>query len=77
VKIAIMKATLSEPEIVTRKGKPVSVIIPIKDYVELLERVEDADDVAWLKRARRSAHYRPARGLSCRAQRQVTIYRSA
>jgi PHD/YefM family antitoxin component YafN of YafNO toxin-antitoxin module len=48
-----MKATLSEPEIVTRKGKPVSVIIPIKDYEELLERVEDADDVAWLKRARR------------------------
>ena len=30
-----MKATLPEPEIVTRKGKPVSVIIPIKDYEEL------------------------------------------
>ena len=44
----------------TRKGKPVSVIIPIKDYEELLERVEDADDVAWLKRARRKPlHYRP------------------
>ena len=55
-----MKATLSEPEIVTRKGKPVSVIIPIKDYEELLERVEDTDDVAWLKHARRQPlHYRP------------------
>jgi PHD/YefM family antitoxin component YafN of YafNO toxin-antitoxin module len=55
-----MKATLPEPEIVTRKGKPVSVIIPIKDYEELLERVEDADDVAWLKRARkRPLQYRP------------------
>jgi PHD/YefM family antitoxin component YafN of YafNO toxin-antitoxin module len=55
-----MKATMPEPEIVTRKGKPVSVIIPIKDYEELLERVEDADDVAWLKRARRKPlHYRP------------------
>jgi len=55
-----MKATLSEPEIVTRKGKPVSVIIPIKDYEELLERVEDSNDIAWLKRARRKAlHYRP------------------
>jgi antitoxin (DNA-binding transcriptional repressor) of toxin-antitoxin stability system len=55
-----MKATLPEPEIVTRKGKPVSVIIPIKDYEELLERVEDADNVAWLKRARRKPlHYRP------------------
>ena len=48
-----MKATLPELEIVTRKGKPVSVIIPIKDYEELLERVEDTDDVAWLKHARR------------------------
>jgi PHD/YefM family antitoxin component YafN of YafNO toxin-antitoxin module len=55
-----MKATMPEPEIVTRKGKPVSVIIPIKDYEELLERVEDSGDVAWLKRARRQLfHYRP------------------
>ncbi len=55
-----MKATMSEPEIVTRKGKPVSVIIPIKDYEELLERVEDSDDVAWLKRARlKPLNYRP------------------
>ncbi len=44
-----MKATLREPEIVTRKGKAVSVIIPIKDYEELLERAEDAEDVAELR----------------------------
>ncbi len=49
-----------EPEIVTRKGKPVSVILPIKDYEELLERVEDAEDVTALKRARRKPlQYRP------------------
>ena len=55
-----MKATLPEPEIVTRKGKPISVIIPIKDYEELLECVEDAEDVAWLKRPRKKPlHYRP------------------
>jgi hypothetical protein len=55
-----MKATLPELEIVTCKGKPVSVIIPIKDYEELLERVEDAGDLAWLKRARRKRlNYRP------------------
>jgi hypothetical protein len=55
-----MKATLAEREIVTRKGKSVSVIIPIKDYEELLERAEDTDDAAWLKRARREPlHYRP------------------
>ena len=58
--VATMKATLVEPEVVTRKGKPVSVIIPIKDYEELLERVEDAEDVASLKRARRKPlNYRP------------------
>lgn len=55
-----MKASHSEPEIVTRNGKPVSVILPIKEYEELLERAEDAEDVAWLKRARqKKLHYRP------------------
>jgi len=55
-----MKATLVEPEIVTRNGKPVSVIIPIKEYEELLERLEDAEDIAWLKKARRKPmRYRP------------------
>jgi prevent-host-death family protein len=48
-----MKAVLAEPEIVTRNGKPVSVIIPIEKYQELLEQLEDAADIAWLRRARR------------------------
>ncbi len=48
-----MKAAYLEPEIVTRKGKPVSVILPIKEYEELLERGEDAEDIAWHKKARR------------------------
>ncbi len=52
--------TLPEPEIVTRKGKPVSVILAIADYQELLERVEDVEDVAWLKQARsKPQKYRP------------------
>jgi prevent-host-death family protein len=55
-----VKTTLLEPEIVTHKGKPVSVILPIKEYQELLERAEDAEDVEWLKRARQKPlHYRP------------------
>jgi len=55
-----MRATNREPEIVTRNGKPVSVILPIKEYQELLERAEDAADVAWLKQARRKKiQYRP------------------
>jgi PHD/YefM family antitoxin component YafN of YafNO toxin-antitoxin module len=55
-----MKAAFAEPEIITRKGKPVSVIIPIKDYQALLERLEDAEDVAYLKKARsKTMQYRP------------------
>ena len=41
-------------------GKPVSVILPIRKYQEMLERLEDAADVAWLKRARRKKlRFRP------------------
>ena len=55
-----MKAANSEPEIVTRNGKPVSVILPIKKYQEMIERLEDTEDVAWLKKARKKPlHYRP------------------
>ena len=55
-----MRTTTREPEIVTRNGKPVSVILPIKVYQELLERAEDTEDIGWLKRARRKKlHYRP------------------
>jgi prevent-host-death family protein len=54
-----MKAANAEPEIVTRNGKPVSVILPIKKYQEMIERLEDAEDVAWLKKARKKPlHYR-------------------
>ena len=52
--------TSSEPEIVTKNGKAVSVILPIKKYQEMLERLEDAEDVAWLKRAgKKPLRYRP------------------
>jgi prevent-host-death family protein len=36
-----MKANRSQPEVITRNGKAVSVIVPIAEYEELLERVED------------------------------------
>jgi len=49
-----------EPEIVSRNGKPVSVILPIKAYQELLERAEDAEDIAWLRKMRKKPlYYRP------------------
>ena len=55
-----MKGAKAEPEIITRNGKPVSVILPIKRYEELLERAEDAEDIAWLKKARKKPlYYRP------------------
>jgi PHD/YefM family antitoxin component YafN of YafNO toxin-antitoxin module len=55
-----MKTAFAEPEIVTKKGKPVSVILPIKDYQEMLERLEDAEDVTFLKKARtKPLNYRP------------------
>ncbi len=55
-----MRAALAEPEIATKKGKPVSVILPIKQYQEMMERLEDAEDVAWLKKAhRKKLRYRP------------------
>jgi hypothetical protein len=51
---------ITAPEVVTRKGKPVSVILPIRDYLDLVERSEDAVDVAWLKKARRrTTSFRP------------------
>jgi hypothetical protein len=48
-----MKTKMPEPEIVTHKGKAVSVILPIEIYQEMLERLEDADDIEWLKKARK------------------------
>ena len=55
-----MKATLAKPEFVVRNGKPISVIIPLQDYQELLERAEDAEHTAWLKKTReKPKHYRP------------------
>lgn len=55
-----MKALLTEPEVIVRRGKTVSVILPIKDYEELLERLEDLEDLKWLKdRASKPLHFRP------------------
>ena len=48
-----MKAALERPEIVLRNGKPSAVILDIDTYKEMLERIEDAEDLAWLRNARR------------------------
>ena len=55
-----MKTLLPEPEIISRKGKPVAVILPIEAYREIIERLEDVEDVAYLRKARRKPlQYRP------------------
>lgn len=40
-----MKAKAKTPEIVLRNGKPAAVIVPIQDYWEMLERLDDAKDL--------------------------------
>ena len=47
-----MKASPKEPEVITRRGKAVSVILPIKEYQALLDRLQDAEDAHYLKKAR-------------------------
>lgn len=48
-----MKTITLEPEIVTRRGKPVSVILSVKAYEKLLARLEDAEDASAMKAARK------------------------
>ena len=56
-----MKRSLPKPEIITKKGKPVLGVLPIRQYQEILERIEDAEDVALIERgASQKPHYRPS-----------------
>ena len=41
------------PQIVYSDGEPVAVILPIEDYREILERLEDAEDLAVLEEMRK------------------------
>jgi len=42
-----------EPEIIVKRGKPAAVIIPLDQYQDMLERLEDADDLKALERMRK------------------------
>lgn len=46
-------AKTKEPEIVLKRGKPVSVILDIKQYEEMLERLEDIEDLKYLENIRK------------------------
>jgi len=47
------KLKRSTPEIVLKGGKPTAVIVPLGQYREMLERLEDADDLKALKLLRK------------------------
>ncbi len=47
-----MSRLAKEPDLITRGGKPIAVILPIKDYEAILDRLEDAEDVAYLTKIR-------------------------
>jgi len=44
-----VKTKRKAPEYVIRNGKPSAIILDIDDYRELLERLEDAEDLAILE----------------------------
>lgn len=46
-------AKKKEPEFVFKRGKPVSVILDINEYEEMLERLEDIDDLEYLENMRK------------------------
>ena len=43
---------MKRPDIVYRNGKPAAVIVELDEYEELLEQIEDAEDLAYLKELR-------------------------
>jgi PHD/YefM family antitoxin component YafN of YafNO toxin-antitoxin module len=61
---------IKEPEMIYKSGKPTAVILPLAEYEELLERVEDAADLKWLQKVRREgATFRPFRFLRASSAR--------
>ena len=47
-----MKTLKDKPQIVLKNGKPDSVIISIKTYEDMLERLEDREDLEELNKMR-------------------------
>lgn len=45
---------IEKPQIITKNGKPKSVVLSIKDYERLLKLAEDKEDLAELRRIKKS-----------------------
>jgi PHD/YefM family antitoxin component YafN of YafNO toxin-antitoxin module len=53
------KLLKAKPQVVMKNGKPNAVIIEIRDYQNMLERLEDKEDLAALVKIRKgSLHFR-------------------
>ena len=48
-----MKPKRKEPEIILRNGRPAAVILDIRNYREMLERLDDAEDLKALAEMRK------------------------
>ena len=49
------KRTIKDPEVIYRDKKPVSVIIDIDEYNKLLDRLEDIDDIKYIKELKKKS----------------------
>jgi prevent-host-death family protein len=53
------KILKTKPQVIMKNGRPNAVIIDIKDYKQLLERLENKEDIADLEKMRKSSlHFR-------------------
>ena len=50
------KSTKKAPEVVLKNGKPSAVILDIRSYQEMLERLEDAEDLKILQAIRKKPY---------------------
>jgi len=46
------KRKIKEPEVIYKGNKPVSVIIDINEYKDLLERLDDIEDLNYIERVK-------------------------
>ena len=62
------KRVSKEPKVIIRDGKPVSVILPIKEYGELIKRLGDADHCVFEEAAEQTTVFPSAVRIPCRTQ---------
>ncbi len=51
--IKTKKRTIRTPEVIYRNNKPVSVIIDVDEYNNMLERLEDIEDLKFIENLKR------------------------